>query len=269
MEANKGKRDFFISYNKADKQRAEWIAAVLEQNGYSCYIQAWDFRPGGNFVLDMQKALTKSERLIAVLSQNYLDSKYCQPELAAAFTKDPNSEKRTLIPVRVSDVEPEGLLAGIVYIDLFDVEEKIAEERLLNGVAKGDVPRHRPSYSETPKAQFPGSLPFNNLPFVRNKYFTGRDSIFKDICAGFESSNVTSRTQVITGMGGFGKTQTALEYAYKYAHKYDYIWWVHAETEATVLMSYKKFAVRMKLLNEEQQNNELIIETVLSWMNSN
>jgi tetratricopeptide (TPR) repeat protein len=34
-------------------------------------------------------------------------------------------------------------------------------------------------------------------------------------------------------------------------------------------MSYKKFAVRMKLLNEEQQNNELIIETVLSWMNSN
>ncbi|MDR2999709.1 MAG: tetratricopeptide repeat protein [Fibromonadaceae bacterium] len=268
MEANKGKRDFFISYNKADKQRAEWIATVLEQNGYSCYIQAWDFRLGGNFVSDMQKALTKSERFIAVLSPNYLDSMYCQAEWAAAFTKDLSGEKRLFIPVRVSDVEPKGLLAGVVYIDLFGVEEKIAEERLLNGVDKKDIPRHSPSYSGTPKARFPDSLPFNNLPFVRNIYFTGRDSIFEDIYSGFESGNITSQIQVITGMGGFGKTQTALEYAYRYANKYDYIWWVQAETDATVLMSYKNFAVKMKLLNEDQQDSELIIETVLSWMSS-
>ncbi|MDR2579423.1 MAG: toll/interleukin-1 receptor domain-containing protein [Fibromonadaceae bacterium] len=266
---NKDKRDFFISYNKTDKQWAEWIAAVLEQNGYSCYIQAWDFRPGGNFVLDMDNASVQSERFIAVLSQNYLDSKYCQPEWASAFTKDPNSEKRLLIPVRISDVKPEGLFAGIVYIDLFGVGENIAEERLLNGVDKKDILRHRPSYPETLKASFPSSLPFNNLPFIRNKYFTGRDSIFEDICAGFENGNVNSQTQVITGTGGFGKTQIALEYAYRHANKYDYIWWIQAETEATVLMSYKNFAVKMKRLNRDQQDSELIIETVLSWMSSN
>ncbi|MDR2579425.1 MAG: tetratricopeptide repeat protein [Fibromonadaceae bacterium] len=266
---NKDKRDFFISYNKTDEQWTKWIAAVLEQNGYSCYIQALDFRPGGNFVLDMQNSLTQSERFIAVLSPNYLDSMYCQAEWASAFTKDPNGEKGIFIPVRVSDVEPKGLFAGIVYIDLFSVkEEKIAVERLLNGVDKKDIPRHRPSYPGTPKVKFPGSLPFNNLPFVRNKYFTGRDGIFEDICAGFESGSVILRTQVITGMGGIGKTQMALEYAYRYSSKYDYIWWVQAETEATVLMAYKNFAVKMKLLNKEQQDNESIIETVLNWMNS-
>lgn len=124
------KRDFFISYNKADKQWAKWIASVLEDNGYTSYIQAWDFRPGDNFVLEMDKALLRSERFLAVLSQNYLDSLYCQAEWAAAFTKDPNSEKRIFIPVRVADVAPEGLWAAIIYIDLFGVEEKEAEKKL-------------------------------------------------------------------------------------------------------------------------------------------
>ncbi|MCL2284361.1 MAG: FxSxx-COOH system tetratricopeptide repeat protein [Fibromonadales bacterium] len=268
MKKNEDKRDFFISYNKADKQWAKWIAAVLKQNGYSSYIQAWDFRPGDNFVLDMHNALTQSERFIAVLSKDYLTSLYCQAEWASAFSKDPSGEKRLFIPVKISDAEPEGLLAGIIYINLFDAEENVAEKRLLNGVDIKDIPRNRPSYPGTLKVRFPGSLPFHNLPFIRNIYFTGRDSIFKDICSGFEGGNAILLTQVITGMGGLGKTQVALEYAYRYACKYDCIWWVQAETEATVLMAYKDFAVRTKLLNSEQQDSELIIETVLNWMDS-
>jgi tetratricopeptide (TPR) repeat protein len=268
VKVSEDKKDFFISYNKADEQWAEWVAYMLKQNGYSCYIQAWDFHPGGNFVLDMHNALIKSERFIVVLSKNYLDSMYCQAEWTAAFTKDPNGEKLSFIPVRVSDIEPEGLLASIIYIDLFGVEEGVAEERLLNGVDIKDIPRNRPSFPGTPKLRFPGSLPFNNLPFVRNNYFTGRDSIFEDICSGFENGSTISLTQIITGMGGLGKTQTALEYAYRYACKYDYIWWVQAETEATVLMAYKNFVVKMGLLNEERQNNEVIIETVLNWVDS-
>jgi hypothetical protein len=48
--------DFFISYTQEDRSWAEWIAWVFEEKGYAVTIQAWDFRPGGNFVLDMQKA---------------------------------------------------------------------------------------------------------------------------------------------------------------------------------------------------------------------
>ena len=263
------KRDFFISYNKVDKTWAKWIAGILEEEGYSCYIQAWDFRPGSNFVVDMQNALVQSERFIAVLSQDYLTSLYCQAEWAAAFTKDPNSEKRLLIPVRISDVEPKGFLAAIIYIDLFGIDENEAKKRLINGVDVENIPRNRPSFPGTPKVRFPGSLPFHNLPFSRNNYFTGRENIFEKMCAGFESGSAISLTQAITGLGGLGKTQTALEYAYRYAHKYEWIWWVTAESEPTVLMAYKKFATRMKLLHEEQQDRELIIETVLNWMDAN
>jgi len=124
--------------------------------------------------------------------------------------------------------------------------------------------KNNPMTREVPRTRV-GS----NLPFSRNNYFTGRDQAFKDICTGFESGNAISLTQIIEGMGGLGKTQTALEYAYRYASKYKWIWWVHAETEVSVIASYKQFAVKMGLVDEAQHDGEAIIEAVLNWMDSN
>ncbi|MCL2356669.1 MAG: toll/interleukin-1 receptor domain-containing protein, partial [Defluviitaleaceae bacterium] len=98
------KDDFFISYTKADEQWATWIAAVLEGEGYTCRIQAWDFQAGGNFVLDIDNALTECEGFIAVLSPDYFKSAYCKAEWTAALNaslkKDPTGEKRLFVPVR-------------------------------------------------------------------------------------------------------------------------------------------------------------------------
>jgi TIR domain len=43
-------RDFFISYTAANRPWAEWIAVQLETAGYSPVLQAWDFRPGSDFL---------------------------------------------------------------------------------------------------------------------------------------------------------------------------------------------------------------------------
>ena len=139
-------RDFFVSYNKADKQWAKWITAVLEQNGWSCFLQAWDFRPGHNFVVEMQNALKKSKRFIAVLSPSYEDAPYCQSELAAVYQKDPASKNRLLIPVRVVDFNPTGLWASIIYIDLVGENEESAEKVLLQGIDTAAIPRKRPMF---------------------------------------------------------------------------------------------------------------------------
>ena len=87
-------KDFFISYNKADRTWAEWIAWQLEEAGYSIIIQAWDFRAGSNFVLEMQQAASRARRTIAVLSPEYLASLFTQSEWVATFVQDPTGRSK-------------------------------------------------------------------------------------------------------------------------------------------------------------------------------
>ena len=168
-------KDFFISYNSVDHQWAEWIAWQLEEAGYTTVLQAWDFRPGSNFVLEMQRAAKEVERTIAVLSQAYLDALYTQSEWAAAFARDPTGEKGTLLPVRVQECDLEGLLPQIVYIDLVGLDEAASRDALLTGVRRerakptvapgfpGVAPRsvpERPRFPETPSL---GTMPIPSL----------------------------------------------------------------------------------------------------------
>jgi hypothetical protein len=145
-------KDFFISYNKADRAWAEWIAWHLDEAGFTTVLQGWDFRPGSNFVVDMQHAAVEGARTIAVLSLDYLVALFTQPEWAAAFAQDPTGEKGLLLPVRVRECEIEGLLHPIVRIDLFKLEEATAKRALLDGVKRG---RAKPDQ----KPGFPGATP--------------------------------------------------------------------------------------------------------------
>src|SRR5262249_15204826 len=150
----------------------EWIAWQLEEAGYTTILQAWDFRPGSNFVLEMQKAAEDAERTIALLSPAYLAARYTQPEWAAAFSQDPTGHKRILVPVRIHDCDLTGLLPQIVYIDLVALEEEPAKRRLLEGVqrerAKPSSPPNFPSGSTShcvgDRPYFPGDLPTVQSP---------------------------------------------------------------------------------------------------------
>ena len=139
--------DFFISYNQAEKSWAEWIAWQLEEEGYSTILQAWDFRPGNNFVIAMHDAAKRSERIIAILSPKFLEAPFTQPEWASAFAKDPESIKGILLPIRVIECNLEGMFKAINYIDLVDREEEEARTTLIEGVKLGrNKPIRPPAY---------------------------------------------------------------------------------------------------------------------------
>jgi hypothetical protein len=127
--------DFFITYNRNDEPRATWIAAELEACRYSTIIQAWDFRPGDNFIAAMDRALTTCRHTIGVLSPGYLASVYTRAEWTAAYRQTLLGKPRGFIPVRVAECDPSPLLGVLAYIDLVDIDEREARRRLLEGVA--------------------------------------------------------------------------------------------------------------------------------------
>jgi hypothetical protein len=110
--------DFFVSYTGADRAWAEWIAWQLEAEGYQVVVQAWDFRPGLDFVEQMHQAVEKAQRTIAVLSPAYLNSTFGGAEWRAVFAKDLTGERGLLLPVRVEEVDPPGLLTTRIYVAL-------------------------------------------------------------------------------------------------------------------------------------------------------
>src|SRR5437899_4661168 len=101
-------KDFLISYTTADQAWAEWIAWHLEEAGYSTVLQAWDFLPGSNFVVEMDEATIWTERTILVLSERYLVSEFAKAEWATRFREDPVGQGRRIIPVRIEACEVKG-----------------------------------------------------------------------------------------------------------------------------------------------------------------
>jgi hypothetical protein len=154
-------KDFFISYNKADKDWATWIAWTLEEANYSVVIQAWDFRPGSDFVQNMHKALQETRRTILVLSDEFLTSTYTAAEWSAAFTKDPVGAKRLLIPVRVRECQPDGLLTSKVYVDLVGLSEQDAKSMLLDAFSERTRPKQAPHFPGARVTAAPVRFPGN------------------------------------------------------------------------------------------------------------
>jgi tetratricopeptide (TPR) repeat protein len=74
-----------------------------------------------------------------------------------------------------------------------------------------------------------------NVPYTRNVNFTGRESVLSEMREGFLSGDPLRRAMAIHGLGGVGKTQVAMEYAYRYRNEYSIVWWVRAEEPATML----------------------------------
>ncbi|WP_327085711.1 FxSxx-COOH system tetratricopeptide repeat protein [Nonomuraea sp. NBC_01738] len=66
----------------------------------------------------------------------------------------------------------------------------------------------------------------------RNSAFVGRDAFLSGLRHRLASGSEPLALCAVEGMGGIGKTQSALEFAHRYADDYELIWWIPAEQKA-------------------------------------
>jgi hypothetical protein len=126
--------EFLVSCAEDDEAWGEWIAWVLEAEGHRVHLQSRDVVAGHRHVNILQEGIRRAKRTLAVLSENYLRSDKVQAQWQAAWDDDPQGLGRKLIPVRVENCHPEGLLRGISYIDLVGLASEDAAHELVDEV---------------------------------------------------------------------------------------------------------------------------------------
>lgn len=163
-------KDFFVSYNKENKDWAKWVAGTLEEHNYSVYLQAWDIAPGDDFIARMNEFLKHAKNYIAIWSSSFSDSSYCKKEFQTAFNEYLIGNFDRFLPIRIEDVPLDPLYQTTVYIDLFSADEESAKKLLLNGIGYTDNPRKKGAFPNDSKPINKGQC----QPNVENSQFPGR-----------------------------------------------------------------------------------------------
>ncbi len=109
-------------------------------------------------------------------------------------------------------------------------------------------------------------LPFSSLPLTSNAYFTGREEDLACLHQRLTAEGPVPRMQAITGLGGVGKTQTALEYAYRHRSHYHSILWANADSRENLILSYVQLAASLHLCRPEVRDQQRIVELFKRWL---
>ncbi|MGH3392488.1 MAG: FxSxx-COOH system tetratricopeptide repeat protein [Actinomadura sp.] len=91
---------------------------------------------------------------------------------------------------------------------------------------------------------------WGNVP-QRNKNFTGREELLATLRSGIAGSGqvtaVVPQPHALHGLGGVGKTLMAVEYAYRYRHTYDVVWWIPSDQQSLVKTALADLAPHLGL----------------------
>jgi hypothetical protein len=109
-------------------------------------------------------------------------------------------------------------------------------------------------------------------PYGENLNFVGRgdtlDRIRRSLDPTQDDRHV-QRTFALCGLGGVGKTQTAIKYVFNNMSDFEVVLFAHSATKTKLLECFKVFAEELGLLGEgpyEGKDPNLARETLVSWL---
>jgi hypothetical protein len=114
------------------------------------------------------------------------------------------------------------------------------------------------------------TIAYNNIPFGANTKFSGREDILDTVDKLLEPEAVVSslKSVALYGMGGVGKTQIAIQYAYLHLEIFDVILWIAADNAIAIGQSCRTIADGLNLLgsDEEMKDTAGAVYKVKNWL---
>ncbi|KAF1344366.1 hypothetical protein EJ07DRAFT_85131, partial [Lizonia empirigonia] len=110
--------------------------------------------------------------------------------------------------------------------------------------------------------------PCNMVPFPPDSAFVGREDVLAKLKKIHSGSALPSHSRAaLVGLGGVGKSQIAIEYAYRVKEAAPHMWvfWVHASNAARFKQAYQEIAARIELPGRDDPKTN-IFRLVHNWL---
>ncbi len=118
------------------------------------------------------------------------------------------------------------------------------------------------------QAEVPPDKQIWNVP-ARNHFFTARDAYLDALREAFlQNTPAVAQPQAISGLGGIGKTQAAIEYAWRFRQCYQAGLWCVAESTPDLFAGLAGLAKRLGLAEKDDPDLSVAAEAMRNWLES-
>jgi tetratricopeptide (TPR) repeat protein len=274
MTAHQNQVSVFLSYAHEDEPLLRVLEKHLSLLKRQELISTWYDRqiaPGSGWSEEINQHLEQASIILLLVSPDFLASDYCyEIEMQRALERHEAGEA-LVIPIIMRPVDWKG--ASFARLQALPTDARAItiwsnqDEAFVDVVAGirravEDLPLLSASASRV-------ALPaIWNIPYPPNPFFLGRDDLLSRLHTQLQAGQTTALSQspqAISGLGGIGKTQIAIEYAYRYHQEYEVVLWARAESEEALISSYSMMASLLKLSGQEAEV-QVIIEVVKRWL---
>lgn len=276
----------FISYTHDSpdhKQRVLKLSERLRVDGIDSSIDQYESSPREGWPLWMIKNIEDADFILVVCTEIYqrrvLGNEAKGKGLGARWEGKliiqrlyEAAENSRVVPIVFSDQDTKYIPVFLRDSTYFDVATAEGYELLIHHLNRQlDFQKSKLGSPVIPLRRQSITLvaPWN-VPFPRNTFFTGREDILKRLRRAFlDRSGHSANITVLNGLGGMGKTQTAVEYAYRHRAGYSAIFWVSSDTQELISADYKGIADILHLPQKDSEDSSGAVLSVKRWLENN